>query len=192
MRRVTKLFGSLVVLWAGVAAADPWRVYGALQTGLVVDHVSGVRALGGALQAYVAVEAPMGLSLGVVAEGAETWGARLLGQQPLELDYRSLGGEVRLRFLQGMPVNPWMGMRLSYSSSTPLYFDDVGQVRRMLTQGLSAAMRVGVDVWLGDHLGFTVNTAWQWCDVRVESLAETAGACTQPLHSVLGGPTVRF
>src|SRR5688572_13328951 len=110
MRHVRNLLTGLAVLWAGVAAAEPWRVYLALQTGLVLDHVTGVRAKGGALQAYAAVEAPMGISLGVVAEGAETWGSKLLGQEPLELDYRSLGGEVRLRFLRDWHVNPWAGL----------------------------------------------------------------------------------
>src|SRR5688572_17199408 len=98
MRYGASLGSLVVVLWAGTSAAEGWRVYGAASTGFVIDHITGVRARGGALQLYAGVETPYGLSLGVVGEGAETWGASIQGQQ-LELDYRSLGLEMRLRFL---------------------------------------------------------------------------------------------
>ena len=184
----------MVVLWTGSAAAAGWRAYGAATTGVVLDHTSGVRAKGGALQAYLAVEAPFGLSLGLVGEGAETWGARLSGQQ-MELDYLSLGLELRLRFLRDGKVNPWAGLRVSQSRSTPLTVDQEGLSipRRMLHAGLSTALRVGVDTWLGEHLGLTASTAWQWCDVRVDvSSASPDDVCAKPLHSILVGPTVRF
>ncbi len=184
----------MLMLWAGNAAAAGWRAYGAATTGLVLDHTSGVRAKGGALQAYLAVETPFGLSLGVIGEGAETWGARLGGQQ-MELDYMSLGLELRLRFLRDGKVNPWVGLRVAQSRSTPLTVDAEEQSlpRRMLHAGLSTALRVGVDTWLGEHLGLTASTAWQWCDVRVDtSTASAADVCAKPLHSILVGPTVRF
>ncbi|WP_257451220.1 hypothetical protein [Archangium lipolyticum] len=194
MRHVASL-GTLVAaaLWAGTSAAAEWRGYAAATTGFVIDHTSGVRAKGGALQAYVGVEAPFGLSLGVVGEGVETWGARFQGQQ-LQLDYRSLGLEMRLRFLRDGGVNPWVGLRVSQSRSTPLTLDDLGTPRRMLHDGLSTALRVGMDTWLGEHLGITASTAWQWCDVRVDGTTETGQTtqCAKPLHTILLGPTLRF
>jgi hypothetical protein len=193
MRHVASL-GSLVVglLWAGTSAAGEWRGYASASTGFVIDHVSGVRAKGGALQAYLGVEAPFGLSLGVVGEGVETWGANIQGQQ-LQLDYRSLGLEMRLRFLRDGGVNPWVGLRVAQSRSTPLTLDDFGAPRRMLHNGLSTAVRLGMDTWLNKYLGISVSTAWQWCDVRVDgSTAPQTGECAKPLHSILGGPTLRF
>ncbi len=181
----------MLALWAGTSAAGEWRGYASASLGFVVDHLTGVRAKGGALQAYVGVEAPFGLSLGVVGEGAETWGANLQGQQ-LELDYRSLGLEMRLRFLRDGGVNPWVGLRVAQSRSTPLTLDDLGSPRRMLNSGLSTAVRFGMDTWLGKHLGITVSTAWQWCDVRVDSTGTAPNACAKPLHSIMGGPTLRF
>ncbi|HSP79936.1 MAG TPA: hypothetical protein VLQ93_15495 [Myxococcaceae bacterium] len=192
MRRAASLGSLVVALWGGVAVAGDWRGYGTASTGLVLDHLTGVRAKGGALQLYLGVETPFGLSLGVVGEGAETWGARIQGQQ-LELDYRSLGMELRLRLLRDMPVSPWVGIRVSQSWSSPLTLDDLGTLRRMLNDGLSTAVRLGMDTWLGDHLGITVSTAWQWCDVRVDGGSpEVGGECTKPLHTILAGPTLRF
>ncbi|HYO53897.1 hypothetical protein [Archangium sp.] len=182
----------MVALWTGTSAAGAWRGYAAASTGLILDHASGIRAKGGALQAYLGVETPFGLSLGVVGEGAETWGARIQGQQ-LQLDYRSLGLELRLRFLRDGGVNPWVGVRVAHSRSTPLVLDDLGSLRRMLHDGLSTALRVGMDAWLGEHLGITASTAWQWCDVRVDSSATPSqDECAKPLHSILLGPTLRF
>lgn len=181
----------MLALWAGTSAAGEWRGYASASLGFVVDHLTGVRAKGGAIQAYVGVEAPFGLSLGVVGEGAETWGANLQGQQ-LELDYRSLGLEMRLRFLRDGGINPWVGLRVAQSRSTPLTLDDLGSPRRMLNSGLSTAVRFGMDTWLGKHLGITVSTAWQWCDVRVDSTGAAPNACAKPLHSIMGGPTLRF
>ncbi len=191
MRYVASLGSLLVGLWAGTSAAEEWRAYGSANVGFVIDHLTGVRAKGGAVQAYLGVEAPFGLSLGVVGELAETWGASLQGQQ-LELDYRSLGLEMRLRFLRDGGVNPWVGLRVAQSRSTPLTLDDIQSPRRMLHSGLSTAVRVGMDTWLGKHLGISVSTAWQWCDVRVDSMASVPSACAKPLHSIMGGPTLRF
>jgi hypothetical protein len=192
MRRGAKLGVLLGVLWAGVASANGWRGYASATTGLVIDHLTGVRAKGGALQLYAGVEAPMGLSLGVIGEGAKAWGTQIQGQK-LELDYRSVGLELRLRFLRDERVSPWLGMRLSQSWSKPVYLDDLGVVRQMVGDGMSAAIRLGMDTWLGEHLGVTVSTAWQWCDVRVEKATpETPVQCAKPLQTVLGGPTFRF
>jgi hypothetical protein len=183
----------VVGLWAGTSAAAGWRGYVSASTGFVIDHLTGVRARGGALQLYAGVETPFGLSLGLVGEGAETWGASIQGQQ-LELDYLSLGVETRLRFLRDGGVNPWVGLRVSQSRSTPLTLDDLGSPRRMLNSGLSAALRVGMDTWLNEYLGISVSTAWQWCDVRVDVRDPASGLsdCAKPLHSILGGPTLRF
>lgn len=182
----------MVALWAGTSAAGGWRGYAAASTGFVLDHTSGIRAKGGALQLYVGAETPFGLSLGVIGEGVETWGATIQGQQ-LELDYLSLGLELRLRFLRDGGVNPWVGLRVAQSRSTPMTLDELGSPRRMLHDGLSTAVRLGLDTWLGEHLGITASTAWQWCDVRVDSSASpTQDACAKPLHSILLGPTVRF
>jgi hypothetical protein len=194
MRRATSLGSLVVMLWAGTSEAGPWRGYASLGAGFVIDHTSGIGARGGGLQAYVGVETPFGLSLGVVGEGVETWGRRFQGQTT-ELDYLSLGGELRLRFLRDGGVNPWVGLRVAQSRSTPLTLTDLGTgtPQRMLHSGLSTAVRIGVDAWLGEHLGITASTAWQWCDVRVDSLeSATAEACAKPLHSILLGPTLRF
>jgi len=187
----------MVMLWAGSSAAGPWRGYAAATTGALLDHTSGLRAKGGALQAYLGVETPFGLSLGLVGEGAQTWGGNYQGQKT-ELDYLSLGMELRLRFMREGGVNPWVGLRVAQSRSTPLTFprsfDDLEAVpRRMLHTGLSTALRLGVDAWLGEHLGITASTAWQWCDVRVDdSTVEASESCAKPLHSLLIGPTLRF
>ncbi len=186
----------MVVLWAGSSAAGPWRGYASVTTGAILDHTSGLRARGGALQAYVGGETPFGLSLGLVGEGVQTWGARFgLDKQQAELDYLSLGLEMRLRFLREGGVNPWVGLRVSQSRSNSVAFpkyDDM-DLRQMLHSGLSTALRLGVDAWFGEHLGLTASTAWQWCDVRVdETTTGSAGACTKPLHSLLIGPTLRF
>ena len=201
MRRVTSLGSLVVVLWAGSAAAGPWRGYASVTTGAMLDHTSGISAQGGALQAYLGVETPFGLSLGLVGEGAQTWGGKYEGQK-MELDYLSLGVEMRLRFLRDGGVNPWVGLRVAGSRSTPLTFpeapltaDDIDKIpRRMLHSGLSTALRLGVDAWFGEHLGITASTAWQWCDVRVDDVntSPPTQACTEPLHSVLIGPTLRF
>jgi hypothetical protein len=190
MRHIATLGSLVVALWAGSSAAAGWRAYGSASTGFVIDHLTGVKARGGALQLYVGVESPFGLSLGLVGEGAETWGETIEGQQ-LELDYQSLGLEMRLRFLRDGGVNPWMGVRVSQSRSTPLTLDDFGSPRRMLNSGLSAALRLGLDTWLNENVGITVSTAWQWCDVRVDT-ANPVSACARPLHSIMGGPVVRF
>lgn len=184
----------MVALWAGSSsAAAGWRLYGSASTGFVIDHLTNVKARGGALQLYAGVESPFGLSLGLVGEGAETWGVDIEGQK-LELDYQSLGLEMRLRFLRDGGVNPWVGLRVSQSRSTPLTWDDFGSIRRMLNSGLSAAMRIGMDTWLNEYVGISVSTAWQWCDVRVDAADPTFGqsACARPLHSIMGGPVVRF
>jgi len=196
MRHIASLGVLLVTLWAGTSAAAGWRAYASASTGFVIDHLTGVRAKGGALQAYVGVEAPFGLSLGLVGEGAETWGARIDGKQ-LELDYRSLGLELRLRFLRDGGVNPWVGLRVAQSHSTPLTLDDLGALRRMLHDGVSTALRLGMDAWLSEHVGITASTAWQWCDVRVDGSGAapsdgTPDQCAKPLHSILLGPTLRF
>ncbi|WPB78005.1 hypothetical protein KYC5002_02410 [Archangium violaceum] len=192
MRHVASLGGLVLALWAGTSAAGPWRGYASVTTGFVLDHTSGIRAMGGALQLYVGAETPFGLSLGLVGEGAETWGATINGQQ-LQLDYQSVGLEMRLRFLRDGGVNPWVGLRVAQSRSTPLTLDDLGSPRRMLNAGLSTAVRLGLDAWLGDHLGITASTAWQWCDVRVDSsMSPSLDECAKPLHSILLGPTLRF
>ncbi|WNG40878.1 hypothetical protein F0U60_49615 [Archangium minus] len=195
MRRVASLGSLVVALWSGTSAAGGWRGYAAASTGFIIDHTSGIRAMGGGLQAYLGVETPFGLSLGVVGEGAETWSARSVQEQQLQLDYRSLGLELRLRFLRDSGVNPWVGLRVAQSRSTPLTLpaEQEGSPRRMLHDGLSTALRLGVDAWFGDHLGLTVSTAWQWCDVRVDSIeSDTLEKCAEPLHSILLGPTLRF
>ncbi|WP_245919735.1 hypothetical protein [Melittangium boletus] len=198
---MTSLGSLVVVLWAGSSAAGPWRGYASATTGAVLDHTSGIRAQGGALQAYVGVETPFGLSLGLVGEGAQTWGGNYQGLKT-ELDYMSLGVEMRLRFMREGGVNPWVGLRVAGSRSTPLTFpkslpsiEDIQEApRRMLHSGLSTALRLGVDAWFGEHLGITASTAWQWCDVRVDDITTNppTQACTQPLHSILLGPTLRF
>ncbi|QRK10290.1 hypothetical protein JQX13_09460 [Archangium violaceum] len=193
MRRVASLGSLVVALWSGTSAAGEWRGYASVSAGFVIDHTSGIRAKGGALQAYLGVETPFGLSLGVVGEGAETWSARTFQEQQLQLDYRSLGAELRLRFLRDSGVNPWVGLRVAQSRSTPLTLDELGSPRRMLHDGLSTALRFGVDAWFGDHLGLAASTAWQWCDVRVDSTeSATSDACAEPLHSIMLGPTLRF
>jgi hypothetical protein len=192
MRRAASLGILVVTLWSGMARAGGWQGYASASTGFVIDHLTGVRAKGGAVQGYLGVESPFGLSLGILGEGAETWGARIQGTR-LELDYRSVGMELRLRLFRERPVSPWVGMRVARSWSSPLTLDDMGQLRRMMNDGFSTALRFGMDTWLGDHLGITVSTAWQWCDVRVDgSSPQVGGECTRPLHTIMAGPTLRF
>jgi hypothetical protein len=192
MRRAANLGVLVVTLWGGAAMAGGWHGYASASTGFVIDHLTGVRAKGGAVQGYLGVESPFGLSLGVIGEGAETWGARIQGQR-LELDYRSVGMELRLRLWRERPVNPWVGIRVARSWSSPLTLDDLGQLRRMANEGFSTAVRFGLDTWLGDHLGISLSTAWQWCDVRVDGGSpQVGGECTRPLHTLLAGPTLRF
>src|SRR5690348_5483607 len=69
MRHVASLGGLVLALWAGTSAAGPWRGYASATTGFILDHTSGIRAMGGALQLYVGAETPFGLSLGLVGEG---------------------------------------------------------------------------------------------------------------------------
>jgi hypothetical protein len=192
------------LLYAGSAHAGSWRTYLSLGAGVALDHLSEWKAKGAALQAYLGVETPVGLSLGVVGEGAETWGRQLgeVVQGPSEdsakrvqLDYRSLGVEVRMRFFREQVVSPWVGARIAISRSSPLTPDEAGHLVRQSFENTSSAVRFGLDWWVADHVAVTGSTSWQWCDVRSggEELGFNVGVqCTRPIQTILLGPTVRF
>lgn len=192
------------LLWAGVAEAGGWRTYLNLGAGVALDHLSEWNAKGAALQGYLGVETPVGLSLGVVAEGAETWGRQAgeLVQNPsedaarrVELDYRSLGLELRMRFFRDKMFSPWLGARIAISRSMPLTPDEAGRMVRQSFENTSTALRFGLDWWMGDHWAVTGSTSWQFCDVRSggEELGFDVGVqCTRPIQTILLGPTLRF
>lgn len=192
------------LLWAGVAEAGGWRTYLSLGAGVALDHLSEWNAKGAALQGYLGVETPVGLSLGVIAEGAETWGQQAgeLAQNPsedalrrVELDYRSLGLEVRMRFFRDRMISPWLGARIAISRSMPLTPDEAGRMVRQSFENTSTAFRFGLDMWMGEHWAVTGSTSWQFCDVRSggEELGFDVGVqCTRPIQTILLGPTLRF
>jgi hypothetical protein len=196
MRHVSKV-GALagLLLYAGAAHAEQWRGYLSLGAGMALDHMSEWAARGAAINVYVGVEAPMGLSLGVYGEAAETWGQKLdeLQQQQstrVQLDYQQYGLEVRFRGLREKPISPWVSLRLARSRSTPLTPDELGQLVRQEFQAMSAAVRFGFDAWFAPYWGVTVATSWQWCDVRYETQA--VRECAKPINTILLGPTLRF
>ncbi|ADO68609.1 hypothetical protein [Stigmatella aurantiaca] len=196
MRRVSRL-GALagVLLFTGTAEAGGWRGYLSLGAGVALDHLSEWNVKGAAVNAYLGVEAPVGLSLGVYVEGAETWGAavenlREDSSHHVQLDYKQIGMEVRFRVLRDRMFSPWLSLRLARSDSRPLTPDEFGQLIRQEFANLSAAVRFGLDWWLGDHLGVTAATSWQWCDVRYEQAADKR--CAKPINNILLGPTLRF
>jgi hypothetical protein len=195
------------LLWAGPAAARGWQGYFALGAGVALDHLSEWDARGAALQGYLGVETPVSLSLGVVVEGAETWGRKVgeVSQQAsvdaekrVQFDYRSLGLEVRLRFFRERMLNPWVGARIAVSRSAPLTPDESGQLVRQSFESTSKAVRVGLDAWLGESWGLSASTSLQWCDL-ISRENSTGGSevtvrlgCNRPLQTILLGPTLRF
>lgn len=184
-----------LLLWAGTAQAEGWRGYLSLGAGMALDHLSNWDVKGAAVNAYFGVEAPVGLSLGVYVEGAETWGKKLedLERDPngrVQLDYQQIGMEIRLRMLRDRMFTPWLSVRLARSESRPLTPDEFGELVRQEFQNMSAAVRFGIDWWLGEHWGATAATSWQWCDVRYEE--EAARQCAKPINTILVGPTLRF
>lgn len=196
MQPVSRL-GALVglLLYAGTAHADQWRGYMSLGAGMALDHMSDWDAKGAAVNMYFGVEAPMGLSVGVYAEAAETWGQKFDeiqsgGSPRVQLDYQQYGLEVRFRVLRDRMFSPWLALRLANSKSTPQTPDELGQLVRQEFQAVGGAVRFGIDMWLGEHVGATAATSWQWCDVRYE--AEAARQCAKPINTILVGPTVRF
>ncbi|MDY7230040.1 hypothetical protein [Hyalangium rubrum] len=196
MQPVSKLGVLLgLLLYAGAAQAGEWRGYLSLGAGMALDHMSEWDAKGAAINAYFGVEAPVGLSLGIYGEAAETWGQKLdeLQQRSpgrIQLDYRQYGLEVRMRVFRERMFSPWLAVRLARSESHPLTPDEFGQLVRQEFQAMSAALRFGIDMWLGKHWGATAATSWQWCDVRYEQQA--ARQCAKPINSILVGPTLRF
>jgi hypothetical protein len=191
----------VALLWAGGAEAGNWRSYLGLGAGVALDHLSEWNARGATLQGYLGVETPVGLSLGVVAEGAETWGRQLVEDpseesvRRVQLDYRSLGMEVRMRFFRDRLFSPWLGARIAISRSKPLTPDEAGRLVRQSFENTSTALRAGLDWWMGEHLALTGSTSMQWCDVRAggEELGFPVGVkCTRPIQTILLGPTLRF
>ena len=91
-----------LLLWTGVAQAGEWKGYLGLGAGMALDRYSEWDAKGAAINAYFGVEAPIGISVGVYGEAAETWGQKFedLKQNSssrVQLDYRQYGLEVRFR-----------------------------------------------------------------------------------------------
>ncbi len=183
-----------LLLWAGSAQAGEWRGYLSLGAGMALDRLSEWNAKGAAINAYFGVEMPIGLSLGIYGEAAETWGQKFEDIQHdssrVQLDYRQYGMEVRFRGFRDRMISPWLAVRLARSASKPQTPNEFGQLVRQEFQAMSAAVRGGFDVWLGMNWGLTAATSWQWCDVRYEK--EAVRECTRPINSILVGPTLRF
>lgn len=195
MQHVSKLGALVLLLWTGTALAGEWRGYFSLGAGMALDRLSEWDAKGAAINGYLGVEAPVGLSLGIYGEAAETWGQKFEQFQQkspgrVQLDYRQYGLEVRFRGFRDRMISPWLAVRLARSNSRPLTPDEFGQLIRQEFQALSAAVRFGFDVWLGMNWGATAATSWQWCDVRYEKSA--VRECTRPINTILLGPTLRF
>jgi hypothetical protein len=195
MRRLPELGVAVgLLLWAGEAQAGEWRGYLSLGAGMALDRYSEWDAKGAAINVYFGVEAPVGLSVGVYAEAAETWGQKFEDFQEqsgrVQLDYRQYGVEVRFRGFRERMISPWVSLRLARSRSTPQTPDELGQLVRQEFQAVSGAVRFGLDWWLGMNWGITGATSWQWCDVRYEK--EAARQCAKPINTLLLGPTIRF
>lgn len=196
MQPVSKL-GALVglLLSASAAHASDWRGYMSMGAGMALDHMSEWDAKGAAVNMYFGVEAPMGLSVGLYGEAAETWGQKFdelqnQNSNRVQLDYQQYGLEVRFRVLRDRMFSPWLALRVARSKSTPQTPDEFGQLVRQEFSAVGGAVRFGVDMWLGEHVGATAATSWQWCDVRYET--EAARQCAKPINTILVGPTVRF
>ena len=184
-----------LLLYASTAHADQWRGYMSMGAGMALDHMSDWDAKGAAVNMYFGVEAPMGLSVGVYGEAAETWGQKFNELQSqnstrVQLDYQQYGLEVRFRVLRERMFSPWVAVRLAHSKSQPQTPDELGKMVRQEFQAVGGAVRFGIDMWVGEHVGATAATSWQWCDVRYE--AESARQCAKPINTILVGPTVRF
>jgi len=197
MEKRSKWVALAGVLCVGTQAlAEGWHGYASLGAGISLDHLSDFRAKGPALHAYLGVESPPGLSLGLLAEVSETWGAQLRDaarQDRLEhtqLDYKAVGIEARLRFFQDKPINPWVGARLSKSWGSTFAPDELGNFLRREVDTTSMAFRVGVDGWLSDRWGLSVATAFQFCDVKLTR--DSIDECAKLIQSVIVGPVVRF
>ncbi|QSQ22140.1 hypothetical protein JY651_44585 [Pyxidicoccus parkwayensis] len=198
MRKLSKWVALAGVLCVGTEAmADGWRGYASLGAGVALDHLSGFHAKGATLHGYLGVEAPMGLSLGFLAEGAEMWGG---DKQPVaddpsrlersQFDYKAAGIEARVRFFRDKTLNPWIGARLSKSWSNPFTADDFGQLRRKKFETMSMAIRGGVDGWFNERWGLSVATAIQFCDMKFPE--DIKDVCFKPIQSVIAGPVLRF
>lgn len=184
-----------LILWAGTAQAGEWRAYLSLGAGMALDRLSEWNAKGAAINAYLGVEVPMGLSLGVYGEAVETWGQKFEdvqqgGLSRVQLDYQQYGLEVRFRVLRERMISPWLAVRLAQSRSRPQTPNELGQLVRQEFKDLSAAVRFGFDVWMGMNWGLSAATSWQWCDVRYEK--EAVQECAKPINTILVGPTLRF
>ena len=125
MRRLTELGVVVgVILWAGVAQAGEWRGYLGLSAGMALDRYSEWDAKGAAINVYFGIEAPIGLSVGVYGEAAETWGQKFEDLQEnassrVQLDYQQYGLEIRFRGFRDRMISPWASIRLAQSHSRP-------------------------------------------------------------------------
>lgn len=197
MRELSKWMVLAAVLGVGTeAVAGGWHGYASLGAGIALDHLSNFHAKGPALQGYLGVEAPVGLSVGLLGELTETWGEKFpVSGDPNQLkssqfDYKAVGVEARLRFFRDKPINPWVGARLSKSWSMPFAPDDFGQLTRKKFEATSMAIRVGIDGWFSERWGLSVASAVQFCDVRIPE--DIQDVCFKPLQSVVAGPVLRF
>jgi len=182
------------LLLGGAARAGEWRGYLSLGAGLALDRYSEWSAKGAAINVYCGVEAPIGLSLGLYGEAAETWGQKFEdlqeGTARVQLDYQQYGLEARFRGFRDRMISPWVALRLARSTSRPRTPDEVGQLVRREFQDVSGAVRFGFDWWMGMNWGITGATSWQWCDVRLEK--EAVQECAKPINAILVGITTRF
>lgn len=197
MKKVSKWVAVVGVLGVGTqAVAEGWNGYASLGAGISLDHLSDFRAKGPALHAYLGVESPPGLSLGLLAEVSETWGTELRDAarenrlERTQLDYKAVGIEARLRFFRDKPITPWVGARLSKSWGSTFTPDEFGNFLRENVDTTSMAFRVGVDAWFSQRWGVSAATAFQFCDVKL--MRDSVDECAKLIQSVIVGPVVRF
>lgn len=197
MKKVSKWVALVGVLGVGTqAVADGWNGHASLGAGISLDHLSDFSAKGPALHAYLGVESPPGLSLGLLAEVSETWGTELRDAardnrlERTQLDYKAVGIEARLRFFRDKPITPWVGARLSKSWGSTFTPDAMGNFLRENVDTTSMAFRLGVDGWFSEHWGISAATAFQFCDVKLTK--DSVDECAKLIQSVIVGPVLRF
>ena len=198
IRGVTRLLAvAVALLGTGVAKADGWRGYASLGAGVALNPSEFMGATGPALQLSLGVETPIGLSLGATLEGLSAWGDKeplvngSLGRRE-ELSSRALGLEARMRFLRDARISPWLGAQVSYGFSNalgPRYQGSSTWVPHR-SEGPGFALRAGLDWRLAEQWHLSTYGSAQWCSVRYEPLL--GEECTDPLLSLLVGPTFRF
>jgi opacity protein-like surface antigen len=199
IRSGTKLLAvAVAVLGTNPAsAAEGWHGYASLGAGVAMNPSGLMESTGPSLQLYLGVETPIGLTLGATLEGLTAWGGKEptvnggLGRRT-ELSSRAVGLEARMRFNRDARISPWLGARVGYGFSESLApgFQGSTQWNAHSSEGLSYALRFGLDWRLGEQWSLSTSGSAQWCDVRY--FADYTEECAGPLYGFLVGPSFRF